>query len=231
LCVGCTALNFSGKFFAMKYLEEIPFRLTQIRRTPLTRFRSTFDYPQQKDPMAPKILRLGNPRLFEKSLSFELPHEMPLAHQVLEQMQLATKGLGNVGIAAPQIGILRRLVMFEVPAIHPRYKTDGVVQPLRIMINPSYTPLSEEKNIAWEGCLSVPGMLGKVWRYTHIQYEYIDLEGNKQTVKASNFHARVFQHEFDHLEGILFPLLVADKHNLGFTEEVIASEDFRKSIA
>ncbi len=231
LCFGCVALNFSTELFAMHHLREIPtrFNISQIRRVTMSTISATFDYPSQEDQTAPKILHFGNPKLYEKSLPFKLPEEMPLAHEILEQMKLATKGMGNVGIAAPQIGILKRIVMFAVPATHPRYKTDGVAHPMRIMINPSYTPLSDEKNLEWEGCLSVPGMMGKVWRHTHIQYEYTDLEGNKQTVKASNFHARVFQHEFNHLEGILFPLLVEDKRDFGFTEAIMASDEFRKS--
>ena len=187
-----------------------------------------FDYPIQNQD-APKILRFGDPRLYEASLPFDLPKEMPLVHQILERMRLATKGMGNVGLAAPQIGTLRQLVILEVPATHPRYKADGIAQPLRIMLNPSYVPLSNEKNFEWEGCLSVPGMMGLVERYTHIRYEYIDLEGNKQTIEASNFHARAVQHEIGHLEGKLFPLLVKDKHTFGFTEEIMRSPEFKKS--
>lgn len=230
LYFGFTSLSFSEGLFAMHHWREIPGRLNifYMRRTITmnTMPSAAFDYPKQQDT-APKILHYGNPILYKKSLPFDLPREMPLVHNALEQMTLATKGLGNVGLAAPQIGILRRLVMFEVPATHPRYKTDGIAQPMRIMINPSYKPLSNEKNLEWEGCLSVPGMMGKVWRYTHIEYEYTDLEGKMHTLNASHFYARVVQHELDHLDGILFPLLVENRHDLGFTEEIMASQQLQ----
>ena len=181
----------------------------------------------QSDSSQPlRLLRFGNPNLYQKSAEIELPNEMPLANKILEQMKEATKGIGNVGIAAPQIGIFKRMVMFEIPEKHPRYKTDGIALPMRIMINPSYKPLSEQKNLEWEGCLSVPGMMGLVPRYTHIQYEYIDLDGKFHSIEASNFHARVVQHEFDHLDGILFPMRIEDMRTFGFAEDVMASPLF-----
>jgi peptide deformylase len=175
-----------------------------------------------------KLLRFGNPNLYQKSLPFDLPSEMSLAHETVHLMKEATKGIGNVGIAAPQIGIFKRIVMFDIPAKHPRYKTDGIALPMRVMINPHYKPLSEEKNLEWEGCLSVPGMLGQVPRYTHIRYEYTDLEGKYHALEASYFHARVVQHEFDHLDGVLYPMRVEDMTTFGFTEEIMASPAFIK---
>jgi peptide deformylase len=231
LYFGFLLLFFSTELFSMHHLRPISERINmhQIRRVAMaTMTASRFDYPKQ-EAEAPKILRYGDPKLYEPSLPFDLPKEMPLVHEVLEQMKLATKGMGNVGLAAPQIGILKQLVMFAVPAEHPRYKTDGVAQPMRIMINPHYKHLSDEKNLEWEGCLSVPGMMGQVKRYTHIECTYIDLEGVKQSFNASNFHARVVQHELDHLRGILFPLLVENRHMLGFTEAIMESEEFKKS--
>lgn len=230
LFYGCISLFVSAE--ASANLREIPKNLLiQARRTSAmatTLLSSAFDYPAQA-AQGPRILRYGNPKLYEESEPFKLPDEMPLVHEVLEQMKLATEGMGNVGLAAPQIGILKRLVMFAIPATHPRYKTDGVERPMRIMINPRYMPLNDEKNLGWEGCLSVPGMMGQVWRYTHIECKYIDLEGKEQTFKASDFHARVVQHEIDHLKGVLFPLLVEDGHSLGFTEEIMQTPEFRKS--
>lgn len=178
---------------------------------------------------APELLRLGDPKLYEISLPFKLPDEMPLAHQIMQLMEHATQNIGNVGIAAPQIGILKRIVMFEVPAEHPRYKTDGIAIPLKILINPSYKPLSDEQNLEWEGCLSVPGMIGQVPRYTHIEYQYTDLDGKKHVIQASHFHARVVQHELDHLDGILYPLRIKDMQTFGFREEVLASPLFLES--
>ena len=185
----------------------------------------------QLDTIPPQLLRFGDATLYETSLPFKLPDEMPLVHQTLQLMEQATKNLGIVGIAAPQIGILKRLVMFEVPAEHPRYKTDGVAIPMRALINPTYKPLSNEQNLEWEGCLSVPGMLGQVLRYTDVEYQYTDLEGNICVRKASGFHARVVQHELDHLDGVLFPLRIKEKdmRSFGFTEAVMASSVFLQS--
>lgn len=176
-----------------------------------------------------QLLRFGDPQLYELSLPFELPHELPLAHQILQFMKQATQDMGIVGIAAPQIGILKRIVMFEVPAEHPRYKTDGIAIPMRALINPSYRPLNDEQNLEWEACLSVPGMIGQVPRYTHIEYEYTDLDGNHHAYKASHFHARVVQHELDHLDGILYPLRIMDMRTFGFREEILTSPMFLQS--
>lgn len=221
-------MRFGSSLFL--FLEtSVSFHTFQVRRATTMNLASpVFDYPLQNQD-APKILRFGDEKLYEKSLPFDLQKEMHLVLEVLEQMRKATKSMGNVGLAAPQIGILRQLVMLEIPATHPRYKADGIAQPMRIMINPSYKPLSNEKNVEWEGCLSVPGMMGLVSRYTHIEYSYFDLEGRLQTVQADNFHARAVQHEIDHLEGKLFPLLVEEKHAFGFTEEIMQSNEFKKS--
>ena len=235
LCFGCAALAFSTELSAMSFgssillfLETSAYSLTHRRMTTVSAGLSNLDYPIQNQD-APKILRFGNSKLYEKSLPFNLPEEMSLVHEVLEQMRQATKGMGNVGLAAPQIGILRQLVMLEIPATHPRYKTDGIAQPMRIMINPVWKALSDDKNVEWEGCLSVPGMMGMVQRYTHIEYSYFDLGGNLQSVEAYNFHARAVQHEIDHLNGVLFPLLVENRCTLGFTEEIMHSSEFKKS--
>jgi peptide deformylase len=183
----------------------------------------------QLDTIPPQLLRFGDATLYETSLPFKLPDEMPLVHQTLQLMEQATKNLGIVGIAAPQIGILKRLVMFEVPAEHPRYKTDGVAIPMRALINPTYKPLSNEQNLEWEACLSISGMMGKVPRYTHIEYTYTDLEGKIHTHEASHFHARVVQHELDHLDGILYPLRIKDMRTFGFREEILTSPAFLES--
>ena len=179
----------------------------------------------------PVLLRYGDPRLFQISSPFLLPNEMSHVHEILELMKNATRNMGAVGIAAPQIGILKRIVMFEVPAEHPRYKVDGVAIPMRVLINPIYRPLTDEKNLEWEACLSVPGMMGQVSRYTYIEYEYTDLEGNQHKSEASHFHARVVQHELDHLDGILYPLLIENMSLFGFREEIFGSPIFLESRA
>ncbi len=177
----------------------------------------------------PKLLRLGDPKLYEVSTPFKLPDELALALKILSLMELAVEDIGAVGIAAPQIGILKRIIMFAVPGEHPRYKTDGVVIPMHALLNPSYRPLSQAQNLEWEGCLSVPGMMGQVPRFTHIEYEYTDLDGQHHVCKASNFHARVVQHELDHLDGVLYPLRVQNQQTFGFKEEIMASQLFLES--
>lgn len=151
---------------------------------------------------------------------------MSLAHKIFKFMEKATQNIGNAGIAAPQIGILKRIVVFEVPAKHPRYKTDGIEISKRVLINPSYKPLSKEQNLEWEACLSIPEMIGQVPRHTHIKYQYTDLDGNHHTHEASYFHARIVQHELDHLDGILYPLRIEDKKKFGFREEILLSSEF-----
>eukprot|EP01041_Mallomonas_annulata_P013049 gene13049-27535_t len=146
---------------------------------------------------------------------------MPLANEILQLMKEATKGIGNVGIAAPQIGVLKRMVMFEIPAQHPRYKTDGIAFPMRIMINPCYKLLSDEKNLEWEGCLSVPGMLGQVCHViptssinTQILMEILNL-----------LKPRIFMHVLCNtnlITLILFPMRIENLINFGFTEEIMA---------
>ena len=207
-----------------RYLPESIIRLAS------TKLGEIMQKSDNKQPSF-QFLRLGDPKLYEVAQPFVLPSEMPLAHQTLQLMKQATQGMGNVGLAAPQIGILKRIVMFEVPAKHPRYKTDGVAIPMQVLINPSYKPLSDKQNLEWEGCLSVPGMLGQVLRYTDVEYQYTDLEGNICVRKASGFHARVVQHELDPLDGVLFPLRIKEKdmRSFGFTEAVMASSVFLQS--
>ncbi len=186
-------------------------------------------FDEAKQDLPPKLLRLGDPKLYEVSKPFDLPNELPLANKILKYMEMAVESIGAVGIAAPQIGILKRIIMFEVPATHPRYKVDGDTIPMHALINPSYRPLSNEKNLEWEACLSVPGMIGQVPRFTHVKYEYTDPSGKHHVLRASNFHARVVQHEIDHLDGILYPLLVQNPKTFGFREEILNSPIFLKS--
>lgn len=186
-----------------------------------------FDEIKHNSP--PALLRFGDPKLYEVSKPFDLPNELPLANKILTLMENAVEAIGAVGIAAPQIGILRRIVMFEVPATHPRYKVDGTAIPMHALINPKYRPLSDEKNLEWEACLSVPGMIGQVPRFTHIEYEYTDMQGKHHVRQASNFHARVVQHELDHLDGILYPLMIQNPKTFGFREEIMQSAVFLES--
>lgn len=179
--------------------------------------------------LPPKLLKFGDPTLYKTSGLFDLPTEAPLAHRILKLMDDATQSIGNLGLAAPQIGILKRMVIVEVPAEHSRYETDGIAIPRRALLNPSYEPLREEQNLEWEACLSIPEMMGQVPRYTYIKYQYMDLEGNHHVHEASHLHARIVQHEIDHLDGILYPLRIKDLKTFGFREEILSSSTFLQS--
>jgi peptide deformylase len=121
----------------------------------------------------------------------------------------------GAGLAAPQIGENVRVVIFEVRE-NPRYP--DVLVPFTVLINPVITPLSDQLVEGWEGCLSVPGLRGAVQRYDHIHYTGFDAEGNPIDRTVQGFHARVVQHECDHLDGVLYPMRMKDMSKFGFTE-------------
>ncbi len=127
----------------------------------------------------------------------------------------------GAGLAAPQIGIGLRVVIFGFEN-NPRYP-DSTAVPRTILINPQITALSEVVEQGWEGCLSVPGMRGLVSRFNHIRYKGFDAAGNAIDVEANGFHARVVQHECDHLDGIIYTQRLTDPSNFGFTEELLNS--------
>jgi peptide deformylase len=126
----------------------------------------------------------------------------------------------GAGIAAPQIGVLKRVVIFGVEDENPRYPGRGSV-PTTILINPVITPLDNEMEDGWEGCLSVPGLRGLVPRYQRVHYRGFDENGKLIERDADGFHARVVQHECDHLDGILYPQRIQDMTQFGFREELL----------
>ena len=127
----------------------------------------------------------------------------------------------GVGLAAPQVFRSQRIVMFFVPAA----RNGGAEVPLTVMVNPVITPLSDDQEEAFEACLSVPGLTGEVPRYTSIMYRFQDITGAPVERLASGFHARVVQHECDHLIGVLYPMRIRDMRQFGFTEELFPGED------
>ena len=131
------------------------------------------------------------------------------------------RALSGAGLAAPQIGVGLRVVVFEV-ADNPRYPHLSPV-PYTVLINPELTPLGAEQAEGWEGCLSVPGLRGLVPRYTRLRYRGVDLHARPIDRTVEGFHARVVQHEVDHLDGILYPQRIRDLRNFGF-EEVLAGQ-------
>lgn len=134
--------------------------------------------------------------------------------------------MDGVGLAAPQIGVSRRVVIFGVEK-NPRYP-DAEAVPTTVLINPLITVLSTESAEGWEGCLSVPGLRGAVPRYLHIRYSGYDLHGHKIERIAHGFHARVVQHECDHLDGILYPQRIINMRHFGFEEELGKAREHRE---
>ncbi len=166
------------------------------------------------------ILRLGDPRLFEVASDVS-KFNHPELDSLIEDMFDTMTDADGAGLAAPQIGVGLRVVIFGFDS-NPRYPDNDAV-PKTILINPSISALSEEKEDGWEGCLSVPGMRGLVSRYKHIRYRGFDASGTAIDVEASGFHARVVQHECDHLDGILYTQRLSDPLKFGFTDALLDS--------
>jgi peptide deformylase len=162
------------------------------------------------------ILKMGNPDLLKVSEPVDFKKDDLTT--LIEDMKETMKANDGAGLAAPQIGVFKRLVIFGFDT-NDRYPEAGSV-PFTVLINPIITPLSDEQENGWEGCLSVPGLRGVVPRYTHIRYEGYDAEGNKIEREVEDFHARVVQHECDHLDGILYPMKIEDYRYFGFHEEI-----------
>jgi peptide deformylase len=166
-----------------------------------------------------EILRMGDPRLLlvsEPVREFGTPELRALVADMFDTMHAAN----GAGLAAPQIGVALRVVIFGYadPAMrNPRYP-DADPVPQTILLNPVLEPLSDDTEEGWEGCLSVPGLRGVVDRYSRLRYRGFDLEGRPVERAAEGFHARVVQHECDHLDGVLYPMRVRDFTRFGFTE-------------
>lgn len=166
-----------------------------------------------------RVLRMGEPLLKEVA--------QPVARfdrallELVADMDDTMRAERGAGIAAPQIGVGARVVIFELKD-NPRYPHIKPV-PYTVLVNPVLTPLTEEQDEGWEGCLSVPGMRGLVPRFTRLRYRGFDAEGLPLERTVEGFHARVVQHEVDHLDGILFPQRVRDLRNFGF-EDVLAGQ-------
>jgi peptide deformylase len=164
-----------------------------------------------------QILRMGHPtllRVAEPVAEFNTPELDALIRDMLDTMP----AYNGAGLAAPQIGVALRVVIFGVEH-NPRYP-DVEPVPLTVLINPRIEPQGDAMAEDWEGCLSVPGMRGLVPRYTTVRYSGRDQTGAAIERLASGFHARVVQHEVDHLDGILYPRRIRDLTNFGFEEEL-----------
>ena len=165
--------------------------------------------------MIREILRMGDPRLLERSQEVERFDTVELA-ELLADMRETMDAADGAGLAAPQIGVPLRVVIFGLE-YNPRYP-DAEPVPYTELINPVLTPLGDEQEEGWEGCLSVPGFRGMVPRYTRLRYEGFDPHGRRIARDVDGFHARVVQHETDHLDGILYPMRIVDLRKFGFTD-------------
>jgi len=161
------------------------------------------------------VLRMGDPRLLERSREVADVRAPEIA-ALLADMRDTMRDQNGAGLAAPQIGVGLRVVIFGVER-NPRYP-DVEPVPYTELINPVLTDLSAEMEDGWEGCLSVPGLRGVVPRHARLRYRGFDPEGNVIDREAEGFHARVVQHECDHLDGILYPMRVRDFTRFGFTD-------------
>ena len=163
------------------------------------------------------VLRMGDPRLWQKSMPAEA-FGTPELVSLLVDMRDTMAHLTGAGLAAPQIGVPLRVVIFGVTA-NPRYPDIEPV-PDTVLINPVLRPLSSEEEEGWEGCLSVPGMRGWVPRFRKLRYSGYDERGRRFQHDVEGFHARVVQHEVDHLDGVLYPMRIRDLTKFGFNEEL-----------
>ncbi|MDR0250042.1 MAG: peptide deformylase [Burkholderiales bacterium] len=174
--------------------------------------------------MVREIVRMGDPRLQQTAQA--LDPEMfntPELDALLREMRETMRVEGGIGIAAPQIGVSLRVVIFGMER-NERYPEAPSV-PYTELINPVWTPLGETMEEAWEGCLSLPGLRGIVPRYLRLRYEGFDSQGRQVSHEAEGFHARVVQHECDHLDGVLFPMRMRDMSKFGFTDVLFPESD------
>jgi peptide deformylase len=171
--------------------------------------------------MIREVLRMGDPRLLQTAqpvAQFGTPELAALLADLRDTMA----HYNGAGLAAPQIGVGLRVVIFGVHA-NPRYPHVAEV-PDTVLINPVLEPLASDKEEDWEGCLSVPGMRGMVPRFRHLRYAGFDEQGRRFERVVEGFHARVVQHECDHLDGVLYPMRIRDFRKFGFNEALFPGE-------
>ena len=163
-----------------------------------------------------KILKMGDPRLLRVSRPVQA-WGTPELQALVQDMHDTMRAASGAGIAAPQIGVDLQVVIFGSPERNPRYPDRELIPPT-VLVNPLVTPLGDEEDDDWEGCLSVPGLRGRVPRWKRVRYQGFDLDGAAIDRTVGGFHARVVQHECDHLLGVLYPMRMRDLAQLGFTE-------------
>lgn len=168
------------------------------------------------------VLRMGDPLLLQVAAPVQA-FDTPELHALLQDMRDTMDSLNGAGLAAPQIGVSLQVVIFGMDA-NPRYPQAEPV-PHTVLINPQLDPMAEDMDEGWEGCLSVPGMRGLVPRYRHLRYRGFDALGRPIDRTVQDFHARVVQHEVDHLLGILYPMRIRDLRNFGFNESLFPGQN------
>jgi len=175
------------------------------------------------------VLRMGETSLLEPSIAVEA-FDTPELHTLIQDLEDTMVHMHGAGIAAPQIGVNLQVVIFgqkaESGEVNPRYP-DADIVPYTVLINPTLNFIDEEKEDGWEGCLSVPGLRGVVPRYTKLHYTGFDQYGNMIDRKVEGFHARVVQHECDHLMGVLYPMRIENFNNFGFTDVIFPNQDIQ----
>jgi peptide deformylase len=167
---------------------------------------------------------MGDERLWQRSAPVSR-FDTPELHQLLADMRDTMAALNGAGLAAPQIGVALRVVIFGVQ--HNSRYPDAESVPETVLINPLITPLGDEIEEGWEGCLSVPGLRGLVPRHAQIRYQGRDEYGALIDRSVGGFHARVVQHECDHLDGILYPMRITDLTKFGYTEELFPGRELQ----
>ncbi len=165
-----------------------------------------------------KIARMGHPVLHQVAETVDDPKDPEIARLINDMIDTLQDAAG-IGLAAPQVHVSKRVVIFFVPESRSGEDEQDSETELTIMINPIIEPLSDETNLDWEACLSVPDLMGAVERYSHIKYSWTTPAGDREERIASGFHARAVQHECDHLDGIIYPMRMSDLSLLGYAEE------------
>jgi len=174
--------------------------------------------------MIREVLKMGDLRLLEKSQPVKA-FGTPQLGELIADMRDTMAHLNGAGLAAPQIGVPLRVVIFGVTR-NPRYP-DAEEVPDTVLVNPVVTPLGEEMEEDWEGCLSVPGLRGVVPRFKRLRYQGFDESGLPIDWSVEGFHARVVQHECDHLDGILYPMRMRDMSQFGFVDVLFPDQELR----
>lgn len=173
------------------------------------------------------VLRMGEPLLLQQAQPVTA-FDTPELHALIQDMQDTMQAMNGAGIAAPQIGVSLQVVIFGQKEAdgtsNPRYP-DAEQVPYTVLINPTLNFIGEEIEDGWEGCLSVPGVRGVVPRYMRLHYTGFDQFGNDIDRLVSSFHARVVQHECDHLHGILYPMRITDLSQFGYTDVLFAGQN------